>query len=99
MHTIKKIVLWDFNRASWQWDLLCILIVCFIFLTPKNWYEDNQPSVPIRTVKVSADKFSANTETLKTEVRTISGNPAAEILASRQIKDDLGQVFYEVDIK
>jgi len=38
MAVLKKIVLWDFERASWQWDVLCLLIMAFIFLTPKAWF-------------------------------------------------------------
>ncbi|MEP6847467.1 MAG: hypothetical protein ABI999_01335 [Acidobacteriota bacterium] len=36
---IKNIIWWSYERASWQWDVLCILIMCFIFLTPKTWFE------------------------------------------------------------
>ncbi len=36
---IKDIVLWKYERASWQWDVLCLLILTFIFLTPKTWFE------------------------------------------------------------
>jgi hypothetical protein len=36
---LKRIILWDFERASWQWDVLCLLIMAFIFLTPKAWFE------------------------------------------------------------
>jgi hypothetical protein len=97
--TIKRIIWWDFARASWQWDVLCILIMCFIFLTPKSWYENKNPSVPIRTVKVSASEFSGDAEKLRAEIRAISGDPAAEVLASRQETDDLGQTFYEIDIQ
>jgi hypothetical protein len=46
---IKRIVLWDFERASWQWDVLCFLIMCFIFLTPRSCFEGKTPSVPNRT--------------------------------------------------
>ncbi|MFZ1701181.1 MAG: hypothetical protein WBO10_15025 [Pyrinomonadaceae bacterium] len=35
---MKNIINWNYERASWQWDLLCILIMCFIFLTPKEWF-------------------------------------------------------------
>ncbi|MBS1796289.1 MAG: hypothetical protein JSS81_20725 [Acidobacteria bacterium] len=36
---IRDIILWKYERASWQWDLLCFLIILFIFLTPKAWFE------------------------------------------------------------
>jgi len=39
---MKKIILWDFERASWQWDVLCLLIMAFIFLTPKTWFEKSE---------------------------------------------------------
>lgn len=35
---MKNIINWNYERASWQWDVLCILIMCFIFLTPKEWF-------------------------------------------------------------
>ncbi len=35
---MKNIINWNYERASWQWDVLCILIMCFIFLTPKAWF-------------------------------------------------------------
>ncbi|MBK9216729.1 MAG: hypothetical protein IPM59_14255 [Chloracidobacterium sp.] len=35
---MKKIINWNYERASWQWDLLCVLIMAFIFLTPKVWF-------------------------------------------------------------
>lgn len=35
---MKNIINWNYERASWQWDLLCVLIMAFIFLTPKAWF-------------------------------------------------------------
>jgi|SRR5215831_5602034 len=36
--TAKKIAFWNYSRTSWQWDVLCVLILAFIFLTPKSWF-------------------------------------------------------------
>jgi hypothetical protein len=35
---LKKILLWSYHRGSWQYDVLCILILAFIFLTPSDWF-------------------------------------------------------------
>ena len=35
---MKNVINWSYERASWQWDVLCILIMAFIFLTPKAWF-------------------------------------------------------------
>jgi hypothetical protein len=36
---LRDIILWKYERASWQWDVLCLLIMAFIFLTPKAWFD------------------------------------------------------------
>jgi len=55
---IKNIIWWSYERASWQWDVLCILIVAFIFLTPKAWFDKSEKlatqSPPV-AVKQAAD--------------------------------------------
>lgn len=38
--SMKNIINWNYERASWQWDLLCFLILMFIFLTPKEWFNN-----------------------------------------------------------
>jgi len=60
LKTIKRIVLWDFERASWQWDVLCLLIMCFIFLTPKSWFENKNPAAPVRAEIVNSTAYSAD---------------------------------------
>jgi hypothetical protein len=42
---LKKIILWSYQRGSWQYDLLCILILVFIFLTPSEWFNP-EPEPP-----------------------------------------------------
>jgi hypothetical protein len=37
---IKKAVFWSYERGSWQYDIICLLILAFIFLTPANWFHD-----------------------------------------------------------
>jgi len=42
---LKRFVLWDYPRASWQYDVMVGLILAFIFLTPRDWFRD-QPRIP-----------------------------------------------------
>lgn len=42
---LKRFVLWDFPRASWQYDVMVGIILAFIFLTPRDWFRD-QPRIP-----------------------------------------------------
>lgn len=40
MGTLGRFLLWDFPRASWQYDVMCGLILAFIFLTPSDLFHD-----------------------------------------------------------
>jgi acyl-coenzyme A synthetase/AMP-(fatty) acid ligase len=42
---IKRLIFWEFARGSWQYDVVVILILTFIFATPKAWFRD-QPRIP-----------------------------------------------------
>ena len=37
--TIKKLFFWGYARNTWQYDVLCALILAFIFLTPQGWFD------------------------------------------------------------
>lgn len=36
----KRLVFWDFARASWQYDVVVALILLFVFATPREWFHD-----------------------------------------------------------
>lgn len=42
---LKRFILWDFPRASWQYDVMVGIILAFIFLMPRAWFKD-QPRIP-----------------------------------------------------
>ncbi len=37
---IYRGVFWAHVRGSWQYDIMAILILAFIFLTPRQWFDD-----------------------------------------------------------
>src|SRR6266511_2422084 len=53
---LKRFVLWDFPRASWQYDVMVGIILAFIFLTPRAWFRD-QPRIP-HAVNIGSEKGS-----------------------------------------
>lgn len=95
---LKDIILWKYERASWQWDVLCLLIIMFIFLTPKNWF-DKREATRVSRLIVKAEDFSPNKSEMDRRVKELSGNPNTEILEWREKKDAKGETFYEIDIR
>jgi len=41
---LKRFILWDYARATWQYDVMVGIILAFIFLTPRDWFRD-QPRI------------------------------------------------------
>jgi hypothetical protein len=37
---VVRSIFWAYERGSWQYDLIVLAILCFIFLSPRGWFED-----------------------------------------------------------
>jgi hypothetical protein len=37
---MKRLLLWDYPRAGWQYDIMVAVILAFIFLTPREVFRD-----------------------------------------------------------
>ena len=48
---LKKFIFWDYRRAVWQYDVMVGLILLFIFLTPREWFNDQPRANSIVMVK------------------------------------------------
>ena len=101
----KRVFFWTYPRTSWQWDVLCVLILVFIFLTPKSWFENTafqRSHAAQTTIIISADVIGAQLDKDEIERRTkqLSGRPNAQVMALRERRDATGKLIaYEVDIR
>ena len=41
---IYRGLFWTYERGTWQYDVMVALILAFIFLTPRSWFND-RPSI------------------------------------------------------
>jgi len=39
LRAIGRVIFWRYQRGSWQYDILCGLILLFIFLTPREVFD------------------------------------------------------------
>ena len=101
----KKFGFWTYPRTSWQWDVLCVLILVFIFLTPKSWFENTaykrshgaQTTVVIITDVVANQSDKGEIERL---ARQAAGRGDGQVIAVRERRDGSGKLTaYEVDIR
>ena len=54
---IKRTINWSHERGSWQYDLLCLLIIAAIFLIPGRFFGDrDRPGLSAGVESVGTDK-------------------------------------------
>jgi len=107
--TLKKIFFWNYARNTWQWDLLCVVILIFIFLTPKSWFSSGEralrsghPSPVVSTLVLSPEVVGneADKSRIEQQVQTLTGRTNVEVVAVRKVLDPAGKIrSFEVDIR
>jgi hypothetical protein len=108
LRTIKSVFFWSYGRTTWQYDVLCALILAFIFLTPRSWFETSEP----RNTRTHQTRFDSvliepvspsdylDMGEIERRVRARTGRPDTQVIAVRPVRDAAGRgVAYEVDIQ
>jgi len=45
-HGLVRVVFWSFERGTWPYDVAVALIVVFVLLSPRSWFNDQPPLDP-----------------------------------------------------
>jgi len=109
LRSLKSIFFWRYSRTTWQYDVLCVLILVFIFLTPKSWFANGElPSAvghqtPLTRVYLPLNEGlsgEVNRSEIERRVRSLTGKLDATVMGFRPRVDARGNpVAYEVDIR
>ena len=74
---LRPVVLWTHPRGSWQYDILAVAILMFIFLTPREFFRD-QPRLPtVQHIEALAEDPAV--EVFWVEPFVIDETPPAEV--------------------
>ena len=100
MGKLKNFNIWNYSRETSVYVIFCLVIVGFIFLTPKSWFI-GRGMIATRTelVVVKPAAFPVNKDFLQLRVREITGHSDAELIAWRETKNAQGETLYEVEYK
>lgn len=106
---LKKLFFWNYERNTWQWDSLCVVILIFIFLTPKSWFDNSERrgafrhQSPASSIVVIGPELIENTQDkaqIEQLVREFTGRQDVEVLNVRRVVGADGKTRgYEVDIR
>jgi L-lactate permease len=106
---LQKLFFWNYARNTWQWDVLCVVILIFIFLTPKSWFENSERrgflahQNSIASTVLVGPELIENVEDrgrIEQVVRSFTGRTDVKVLNVRKVVDNDGKTRgYEVDIR
>ena len=92
---MKRHLLWTFDRGSFQWDIVCLLILAFLFLVPRNVFEDIPEFMKVSAtepVRWTVDKRSGSTIfTAKLAEPTFFNTKDAQRVAVGVVEKSLGK--------
>lgn len=102
---LKRFILWDYKRGSWQYDVMVGIILAFIFLAPHTWFRDWPRTPQAKTIATIPGGFFVSPEQLQglsedqrlaqlTErVRAEAGNPRLSVTRVEPILDSEGELL------
>ena len=109
LSVLRKLFFWNYARNTWQWDVLCVVILIFIFLTPKSWFENSERQGPLAHQSPSASSVLIGSELIENAqdkgqveqvVRTFTGRNDVQVLNITKVVDKDGKTRgYKVDIR
>lgn len=81
---MRNIILWNHERGTWQYDVFCLLIIAFIFLTPKPWFAGSKKKATPRMLSsVQVGDFSASEKKLESQNTKLSDSKNTDISKKR----------------
>ncbi len=92
----KRLVFWDFARASWQYDIVVGLILVFIFATPRDWFHD-QPKAA--SLILMSSLHGSNRVFIATELLENAADGDRPVQAEKLIHRRTGKSWHVVRVE
>ncbi len=93
---LKRLIFWDFPRASWPYDLVVTLILLFVFVTPREWFHD-QPHAA--TVVLMSSLHGSNRVFIATELLEDVPEKVRPARAQALIRQRTGKTWHVVRVE
>ncbi len=74
---LRPLLLWTYPRGSWQYDVLAVAILMFIFLTPRELFRDQARPPSVQQIEVLSEDPAV--EVFLVEPFVIDETPPAEV--------------------
>lgn len=98
---IVRTVFWSYDRGTWPYDVMVVVIVLFVLLTPRGWFHDQPPAMGVdaNTVQIVSQDPSAGTRIYRIDANMLpadkrASKPTPEL--ERALHDILGSTVSDL---
>ena len=79
--SLGRVIFWSYERGTWPYDIAVVVIVLFVLLSPRSWFQDRPPlgATPSpEMVRLTGSDSTGGTETYRVDARVLSQLPTPE---------------------
>lgn len=95
--TIRRLFFWGYARNTWQYDVLCALILAFIFLTPQSWF-DTGLAMKNRSSGEPSSASGHQTPSASKVILSLADNASAP-MSQNEVENRVRELTGRTDIK
>lgn len=70
-----RTIFWSYERGTWPYDVAVAVIICFVLLSPRSWFQDRPPIGPPPSpgmVQLQSTDAASGTQTYRVDARLLS---------------------------
>jgi|SRR5436190_14588762 len=90
---MKRHLLWTFDRGSFQWDIMCLLILAFLFLIPRDTFHDVPDFMKVPagdSLRATPDRSGNTIYTVRLETPLFLDTDESQKMATDMLERSLG---------
>jgi len=85
---LSRTFFWTYERGTWQYDLAVILILIFVLLTPRKWFNE-QPQVGVPAYPGEVQHLSGSASPVGTNTYRVDARLLAPPVQTPALENDL----------
>lgn len=99
LSTLKKILFWSYDRGTWQYDVMCVLILAFVMFAPSSVFHSQRPApVIVRSSEIGQVDPGDLKRAIRDRLEQKVGHPV-KISRIERVEDISGEISYVVHQK
>jgi hypothetical protein len=96
LSTLKKILFWSYERGSWQYDVMCVLILAFIFFSPNFLFQSRASAKPFVVRASEIGSIEENNPERAIQIFIERTGHVVKISRIEKAEDSSGEVTYVI---